>query len=138
MREWGRPPKADKLARKLTKKTMRPLPEGSTGFLVIYDHSSWAEELRPLFDEQRPDIETVIATFPNLAGVAFVHPFTSHRLDLEESLKREDRVFIRHTLPGTEAEALVVWRNPIGENAAFRLVLECFAEFPSNLKRWDI
>jgi hypothetical protein len=133
MRTKSRRPKEDRLAEKVEYKTKAQL-RSNTGILVVYDRFSSPDEMRGFFDHK--DIELVIATFKNLAGVALVFPFTAIENAPPILERKERRVYIRHCLSGNEYESCVIWGNIMANHD---LVIERFVEsmrdYPGNLDR---
>ncbi len=135
MRIPSRPPKFDLIARKIEDKAGRQLPSSEIGILVIYDRISSSEEGRGHFGEAKTNIENVIGTYPNLAGVILIHPFTSYPPDSQEPLAEGDRVYLQTALPDGEAETIVGWSNPLDHHKVFGDIIESFAAFPGYLSR---
>jgi len=124
----------DRLARKVEDKARHQL-HGKHGLLVVYDRLSTPDQMKQWFDER--EIELVIGTFKNLAGVILV--FSSARIieppsDSHET--REGRVFIQHRLPDGAWEAAVAWGNIMANHKTILgAVIGSIMEFPVNLKR---
>lgn len=96
MRTRSALPKKDRLARTIEEKVKSQLSGSKPGILVIYDRLSSPDEVKQLFDER--EIDLVVGTFPNLAGVILVYPFSAHQPPLPERANEEGRVYLEYPL----------------------------------------
>ncbi len=125
-------PKKDRLARTIEEKAKSQLLNWEPGLLVVYDRFSSPEEMEWFFDER--DIGLLVGTFPNLAGVILIHPFSSFD-KMEPRLKEsEGRTLVEYSLPVSGAERCVIWANPMTDHETIiRSIIECLKNFPTNL-----
>src|SRR5438093_13577863 len=97
MRTHSPRPKKDRLAMKIEEKAKSQLARSIPGILVVYDRFSSPDESQRVFDEK--EIELVVGTFPNLAGVSLVFPFNAWDSPPPKRMTRSDRTPVEYSRP---------------------------------------
>ena len=134
MRTKSQTPKKDRLARLITKKAKSQLSSRRPGILVVYDRFSSPDEMQGFSDEK--EIELVVGTFRNLAGVILAYPFNALEPPLSRRVDKERRTYLEYSLPDAEAETCVIWGNPMfNHRSVLEPIADCLTNFPLNLSR---
>ena len=134
MRTHSPRPKKDRLAMKIEEKAKSQLARSKPGILVVYDRFSSPDESQRFFDEK--EIELVVGTFPNLAGVILVFPFNAWDSPPPKRMNRNGRSYVEYSLPDREVERCVIWGNPmVNHRAVLEPIVNCLTGSPANLAK---
>lgn len=111
------------------------LPEKKPGLLVIYDRFLSAEEALQFFEDPADDIGAVLATFPDLTALILVAPPFMLQEVSEKVKSKEHRVYVEHTLPDSEGERILVWKNKHADFLFPDALVNALKNYPNNLSR---
>jgi hypothetical protein len=134
MRTQSPRPKKDRLAMKIGEKAKSQLSSSKPSVLVIYDRFSSPDESQRFFDEK--EIELVVGTFGNLAGVILVFPFNAWDSPPTKRVNKNGRSYVEYSLPDREVESCVIWGNPMADHhSLLEPIIKCLTDFPDNLTK---
>jgi hypothetical protein len=128
----NRPPKEEKLRRKIEDKARRQLLDTDSSLVVVYDRMLSSEDELRLASLEFGD---VMGGFPTLGGVLLVHPFVPWGTEVTKEQERRGTKFEgRYPLPDGEAESFIAWCNPSNAKT-LELVVSTLMDFPKHLER---
>ena len=134
MRTQSPRPKKDRLAMKIEEKAKSQLFRSKPSILVIYDRFSSPDETQRFFDEK--EIELVVGTFSNLAGVILVFPFNAWDSPPPKRTNKNGRSYVEYSLPDREVERCVIWGNPmVNHGMVLEPIIVCLIDSPANLTK---
>ena len=127
-------PKKDRLARTIKAKAKGQLFGQKPSILVVYDRFSSPDETQRFFDEK--EIELVVGTFSNLAGVILVFPFNAWDSPPTKRVNKNGRSYVEYSLPDREVERCVIWGNPmVNQRSILEPIIKSLTDFPDNLTK---
>jgi hypothetical protein len=133
-RVWSSNPRAHihRIIDKIREKGNKDYLGGDPGFLVLHDSMMDPRVVDDIFGSPVDDLGVVMATFPQLAGMALIIPYDfGTRLSPVTFLPTPDRDFREYALPDMRTESLVLWRNKHTDIELPVSIYNAFLDYPT-------
>jgi len=138
-RVWGGSPRPhiERVIGKIREKGEKDYLGGGPGFLVLYDSLMDPRNLDEILGSQIDDIGLVMATYPQIFGMALVVPSDfGTRISATTYLSTPDRDFIAYALPDRSTENLIVWRNRYTDTKLPSTIFNAFMNYPTTYAKY--
>jgi len=133
-RVWSSNPRSHihRVIDKISEKGEKNYLGGVPGFLVLYDKMMDPRNVNEIFGSQIDDLGVVMATFPQLSGMALVVPYDFGTLTREVLFTiSPDRDFKKYALPDMSTENLVLWSNKHADIKLPSTIYDAFMNYPT-------
>lgn len=124
-------PKKDKLVQRIDEKA-RQFGLEHPSVLIVNDKFAFSEEIQQLSENR--DIRIKVGTYPSLAGVVWIHPYTSYQTVPRKNEEKYGIVNLEYPLQDGEAERCIIWKNPFGDHPeVIESIVQCMNDAQGNL-----